>query len=202
MLRSARMPGRTASKSAYHHGDLGNAALTEALLVLAERGARGVTFAEVARRLGVTAAALYRHYADPEALLVAAATESFVLFERALRAVPAAPPYERLHGMTNAYLTFAQKHAARYELMFSTRFECRAPERLQQVGATSFGALVEALGACRPGLAPGELNDLAKQVWALCHGFATLADAERMALARRDAQALLWHATRLLVEKG
>jgi AcrR family transcriptional regulator len=194
------MSARPASKSAYHHGDLGNAALAEVLLVLAERGARGVTFAEVARRLGVTAAALYRHYADPEALLIAAATESFVLFDRSLRAVAAGAPYERLHGMTNAYLAFASKQPARYELMFNTRIDCRKPKALLDAGAGAFGALVEALAACRPQATPAHLNDLAKQVWALCHGFASLADAERMAVAKREAQTLLWQAVRLIVE--
>jgi AcrR family transcriptional regulator len=194
------MSARSASKSAYHHGDLGNAALAEVLLVLGERGARGVTFAEVARRLGVTAAALYRHYADPEALLIAAATESFVLFERSLRAVPAGAPYDRLHGMTNAYLVFSSRQPARYELMFNTRFECSKPKALVDAGAAAFGALVEALAACRPNATPAQLGDLAKQVWALCHGFASLADAERMALGKREAQALLWQAVRLIVE--
>lgn len=194
------MPGRTVSKSTYHHGDLGNAALREVLLVLAERGARGVTFAEVARRLGVSAAALYRHYADPEALLIAATTESFVSFERALRAVPTSTPYERLRGMTNAYLTFAQKHPARYELMFNTRLDCAKPKAMMDAGAAAFGVLVEALGGCRAEATPAELTDLAKQVWALCHGFASLADAERMAVGKREAQALLWQAVRLVVE--
>jgi AcrR family transcriptional regulator len=194
------MPGRSVGKSAYHHGDLGNAALAEVLVVLSERGARGVTFAEVARRLGVTAAALYRHYADPEALLVAAATESFVLFERTLRAVPASSPYERLRGMTNAYLTFAQKQPARYELMFNTRLDCEKPKAMIDAGAAAFGVLVEALGSCRPQSTAVELSDLAKQVWALCHGFASLADAERMVVGKREAQALLWQAARLVVE--
>jgi AcrR family transcriptional regulator len=194
------MVARTATKSAYHHGDLGNAALAEALRVLAERGARGVTFAEVARRLGVTAAALYRHYTDPQALLVAAASESFVLFERSLRANPAGSAYERLRGMTVAYLSFAQKYPARYELMFNTRFDCATPEGFEQAGASAFGTLVEALGACRSELDSAQLSHLGKQVWALCHGFATLADAQRMALAKREAQTLLWQAVRLVVE--
>ena len=131
---------------------------------------------------------------------MAAATDSFVVFEGSLRAVPAGAPYERLHGMTNAYLAFSGKQPARYELMFNTRLDCRKPKALVDAGAGAFGALVEALAACRPQATPAQLSDLGKQVWALCHGFASLADAERMAVGKREAQALLWQAVRAIVE--
>jgi AcrR family transcriptional regulator len=187
-------------KHGYHHGDLGSAALSEALVVMAERGARGVTFAEVARRLGVSAAALYRHYAHPQALLAAVAAESFVLFEGALRSVGASDPYERLRAMANAYLAFALKHPARYELMFGLRFEEEKPDALQKAGDASFGALLEALAACRPDASVVGVRALGKQVWALSHGFAALSGVHRMALGKRQAQSLLWAAIRLIVE--
>lgn len=189
-----------ALKRPYHHGDLGNAAVAEVLVVLAERGARGVTFAEVARRLSVTAAALYRHYAHPQALLAAAAVESFVLFERSLRAVRAESPYERLRGMVNAYLKFAVKNPARYELMFGMRFDTDRPEALDQAGMAAFSALVEALARCRPDATAQGLTGLAKQVWALCHGFAALCTTDRIDLVHREVQSLLWDAVRLVVE--
>ena len=190
----------SAAKRAYHHGDLGNAALAEVLVVLAERGARGVTFAEVARRLGVTAAALYRHYADPQALLAAAAVESFVLFGRSLRAVRANSPYERLHEMSKAYLAFALKNPARYELMFGMRLDAGKPEALEQAGEAAFGVLVEALAQCRPRATSRGLTRLAKQVWALCHGFAALGTIDLLGVTKRDAQSCLWEAVRLVVE--
>lgn len=199
MLAFARMR-RPSAKRAYHHGDLANAALAEVLVVLAERGARGVTFAEVARRLGVTSAALYRHYAHPHALLAAAAAESLVLFERSLRAVRANSPYERLRGMVKAYVTFALKNPARYELMFGMRFDADKPEALDEAGRAAFGVLVEALARCRPDAKPPGLTRLAKQVWALCHGFAALSTIDRMDVVKRDAQSLLWDAVRLVIE--
>lgn len=193
------MPGRPLKKHGYHHGDLGNAALAEVLVVLRERGPHGVTFAEVARRLGVTAAALYRHYADPPALLAAAAVESFGLFQSSLRATRARQPYERLRAMVNAYLDFALEHPARYELMFGMHFEQQHEARVD-AGEAAFGVLLETLATCRPEAKPSAIHALGKQVWAVCHGFATLACGDGRAVTPRQAQTLLWEAVRLIVE--
>jgi AcrR family transcriptional regulator len=194
------MRARVPKKQAYHHGDLGNAALAEVLVVLSERGARGVTFAEVARRLGVTAAALYRHYADPQALLAAAAVESFELFATVLRAAKASTPHERLLVMADAYLAFALKHPARYELMFGLRMEGGKPESLERAGSAAFSVLTDAISAYRPDATERVVNDIAEQVWAICHGFASLVGNGIMAADKREAQALLAEAIRLIVE--
>lgn len=62
-------------RQAYHHGNL-RAALTKAgLRAIAEDGPDGFTLRDVARRAGVTAPAVYRHFADKDALLAAIAAE-------------------------------------------------------------------------------------------------------------------------------
>ncbi|HAD46808.1 MAG TPA: TetR/AcrR family transcriptional regulator, partial [Alcanivorax sp.] len=57
----------TSSKSGpsdrYHHGDLRRALVDEALVLLAESGDGGFSLRELARRVGVTANASYRHFA-------------------------------------------------------------------------------------------------------------------------------------------
>jgi AcrR family transcriptional regulator len=190
---------RASAKHGYHHGDLSNAALVEVFALLSERGAKGVTFAEVARRSGVTAAALYRHYPQPEALLAAAATESFQLFERSLRKATGDSARERLRSMIEAYLAFSLKHAARYELMFS-QLGCEKPLELSEAGESSFKVLVDALLACRADAKLEWAFPLAKQVWALCHGFALLSHAGALGTSKREAQELLWAGVWRLVE--
>ncbi len=61
----------------YHHGDLRRALVEEALLLLAESGDGGFSLRELARRVGVTANASYRHFANKDALLQALASEGF-----------------------------------------------------------------------------------------------------------------------------
>lgn len=60
----------------YHHGNLRQSAVTEALGLVEDGGEAGLSLRGLARRLGVSSAALYRHFADREALLVAVAAEA------------------------------------------------------------------------------------------------------------------------------
>lgn len=60
---------------AYHHGRLRESAIEAALEQIEAQGEASLTLRGLARELGVTSAALYRHFADREALLDAVATE-------------------------------------------------------------------------------------------------------------------------------
>ena len=57
------------TRSTYHHGDLRRALLTEASGLARSGGPDAVILREVARRLGVSPAAMYRHFPDRDALL-------------------------------------------------------------------------------------------------------------------------------------
>ncbi len=63
--------------SAYHHGDLKAALRAEAERILVERGVAEVGLREVARALGVSHNAPYRHYPNREALLADIAAGGF-----------------------------------------------------------------------------------------------------------------------------
>ena len=58
----------------YHHGDLRAAAIEAGLTLLEEREADDLGLREVARAVGVSATALYRHFPDKAALLRALAS--------------------------------------------------------------------------------------------------------------------------------
>ncbi|MCM3925486.1 TetR/AcrR family transcriptional regulator, partial [Frankia sp. AiPs1] len=60
-------PGRTS----YHHGDLAAALVDGALDLIAEGGLAAFSVAAVARRVGVSSAAPYRHFPDRDSLLAA-----------------------------------------------------------------------------------------------------------------------------------
>ncbi|MFW5843314.1 MAG: TetR/AcrR family transcriptional regulator [Spirochaetota bacterium] len=69
-----RKTGTTPDKK-YHHGNLRQEAVAAALGLIESDGEAGLSLRGVARRLGVSSAALYRHFADREALLDAVAVE-------------------------------------------------------------------------------------------------------------------------------
>ncbi len=61
----------------YHHGNLKEALIEAARRFIAERGIGGFTLVDAARLVGVSPAALYRHFRGREALLEEVAERGF-----------------------------------------------------------------------------------------------------------------------------
>lgn len=165
----------------YHHGNLKEALVEAARRFIAERGIGGFTLVEAARLVGVTPAALYRHFRGREALLEELAGRGFnELASRLARALTSrGTPLERFTRMGEVYLTFAEEEPAYYAAIFETRGIHAAP---QAEGRPSpFDLLVEALQATFTdgfgGVAP---RFIALEVWALAHGLATLSAAGQL----------------------
>jgi AcrR family transcriptional regulator len=165
-------------RRSYHHGNLKEALVEAARRFIAERGIGGFTLVEAARLVGVTPAALYRHFRGREALLEELAGRGFnELAARLARALTSrGTPLERFTRMGETYLTFAEEEPAYYAAIFETRGIHAAPE--SEGRSSPFDLLVEALQATFAdgfgGVAP---RFIALEVWALAHGIATLSAA-------------------------
>lgn len=151
-----------------------------ALELIAEKGTAGATFAEAARRAGVSPAAPYRHFRDRDELLAAVAADGFERFTRALQAgwnegrPTPAEAYERLG---RAYLDFAREHPAEYIAMFESGLAAQAHPALDQASQRAFGVLREAadlLVAAMPASGRPPALMVALHTWALAHGVASL----------------------------
>lgn len=180
---------RRKPRGRYHHGDLRAALIAEALRTMQASGIEQLTLRAVGDRLGVSRTALYRHFADKQALLAAVAGEGFrMLREQLVRAgssTGAAP--SGFEAMGRAYVTFAVEHPESYRVMFGRFIEAcsKDPDLVREAQAT-FQTLVDALtGLQQAGLA--RRDDPVQQasfVWAVVHGVAMLAiDGQ---LAHRD----------------
>jgi AcrR family transcriptional regulator len=80
-----------------------------------------VTLRSVARRVGVAAPSIYRHFPDQPSIMLAVVQGTFAELEAALGAALAGAgtdPRQRLHALSNAYLDFAVEHPGRYRTMF------------------------------------------------------------------------------------
>src|SRR5207245_628973 len=81
----------------------------------------GVEFSlrEVARRAGVSAPAVYRHFENKDQLLRAVCAEGFQLFASYLMlALEAGGPKQRLVATTKQYLHFGLEHPRDYRVLF------------------------------------------------------------------------------------
>ena len=75
MARSAPPRARKKLVKPHHHGDLRRALLNEALRTIQTHGVAHLTLRTVGERLGVSRSALYRHFADKQALLATVGKE-------------------------------------------------------------------------------------------------------------------------------
>lgn len=118
--RKAAKPRR-----AYHHGDLRRALVEEALRLAEEGGPEMVTVREVARRVGVSSGAPFRHFPDRTTLLTAVAEEAMRRFRQeilgALEAASGKGPLDRLRAIGSAYLRWAVRHPTYFEVLSSRR---------------------------------------------------------------------------------
>jgi len=91
-----------------------------AIELIAQRGVRGFSLAEASRRLGVTVAAPYRHFADRDELLAAVAARAFGALTVVMAQAVAddAEPASQLAAMTGAYVRFAAQHRALFDAAF------------------------------------------------------------------------------------
>ena len=154
---------------------------------------------EVARRAGVSPAAVYHHFADKRALLVAVADEGFRGLHLALSDPEGHDPEDRLRRMSEAYVRFAVAHPAHYQVMFDPELGNAAePSTLEASAREAFEALVQAMAPVFEGR-EAELVRRAVLAWALAHGAVQLVvggltlqldatlDAEGIAVAVGDA---------------
>lgn len=174
--RTARAPRET-----YHHGHLPHAMLREAVRVIQRHGAGALTLRGVGARLGVSRTALYRHFANKDALLAAVAAEGFRMLRRELQDAWTSQGGGRLgfEAMGRAYVGFAIRHPSHYRVMFGGALrEANAALPPDPDGAgDAFGTLVDALVAQqRSGIVRNDDPvQLARYVWAVVHGVAMLA---------------------------
>ncbi len=162
----------------YHHGRLKEALIDAARELVAERGPSGFTLAEAAKRVGVTGAAPYRHFADRSALMNELALRGFALFDGEQRQAwgdgkpDAVTAFRR---MGRSYLTFARAEPGLYAAMFSAR-EVAQTGTVSPVADAAFETLLMAVVAvlAHYGVAAGGAADLASEIWAMSHGVAML----------------------------
>jgi AcrR family transcriptional regulator len=172
------MPPRLARKplNTYHHGDLRDALVQAALVEVEQAGPEAISIKALAKKLGVSQPAPYRHFADRKALLEAVTAAAFRQFSATLRESIARPSTRsKLSRLAQATLAFGLRRNGIYRLMFASRTMACAPKgsELHNAAMETFGLLVDALEAPAVGLIR---ERHAVQIWAALHGVVMLAE--------------------------
>jgi AcrR family transcriptional regulator len=161
----------------------GDDPLPAALAVLRRDGPAGLTMRNVAAEAGVTATALYRHYADKESLLRAVVRETYGVFRDAMGAeVPSGDSHIWLRLGFDRFLRFGLEHPNYYRLLFAESHGVgidRYPDDFVNGKSGGFRQLRDLVAAC---MTQGSLHgepatdapDVALTLYAHMHGLVML----------------------------
>jgi AcrR family transcriptional regulator len=179
MPRPRKIPDdESERRDTYHHGDLKRAPTDAALQLVQEKGPKGFTLREVARRAGVSAAAPYRHFADKSQLLAAAATQGFVQLHETLDATVKTTTNlsEQVLAMGRAYVRWAITHPDYYQVMFGSELDKTESPEVLAAGVRAFKDLLDTIVRCQESglLTEGDPRTIAGPIWSLLHGVSML----------------------------
>jgi AcrR family transcriptional regulator len=150
----------------YQHGNLPDALRAAAREILDEGGPEAVLLREVARRVGVTAAAAYRHFHGKEGLLASVATEGFRELASAME--EAAAETDSLTRARLAYVQFALQKRGLFRMMFG-------PILAQRAKYPELSAALSVVQRMVTGVdGPPEESATAIAAWGLVHGLSAL----------------------------
>lgn len=183
----------------YHHGNLRGALVDQAVATVRERGPQGLAVRELARRVGVSHNAAYRHFADRDALVDAVAELALAglgsAMERRLAAVDELDQpgraRTRLREIGAGYVDYAIAEPGLFRLLFTAYPE--VPDRGPGV-VDAYDVLNQALDDL---VGVGWLHERDRPsaeitCWAAVHGFATLCiEGPLRGIAEPDREAAL-----------
>jgi len=185
--------------------DLKEACVRAAHEVIKEEGIENLSLRDVARKLGVSHQAPYRHYASRDHLLAEVMRRCFEGFAQHLDARKHfEEPAADLASLGQRYLGYAASHPLEYRLMFGTPWPQPAEHPSIASGAGhAFDVLRDVLrrmhGAGASARAAVDLD--AMFIWSTMHGLASIQQADVMAqlqLAPKVRTATVAHAMKMI----
>jgi len=161
------------AKTSYHHGDLRAALIAEGLRLLAARDAEDLSLREVARGVGVSATAVYRHFPDKAALMAALAAQGLDMLSQVQHAAydAAGGGVAGFNATGAAYVRFALLHTALFRLIFANPATDKRVELADAPDNAMRFLMENAARLAPPGMEP---RIFALQSWSVAHGLAML----------------------------
>ncbi|MEO1459172.1 MAG: TetR/AcrR family transcriptional regulator [Pseudomonadota bacterium] len=163
--------------------DLRQACLAEAYGIVAESGPEKLSLREVARRLGVSHQAPYKHFPSRDHILAEIIARSFRDFAAFLNRRSATPSGEAdLCAMGRAYIDYAREKPLNYRLMFNTALPPAAEHPEMMADARhAFSILHERLRRAHAPLDAAGARRVkfdALYIWSTLHGLASILESD------------------------
>ncbi len=160
----------------YHHGDLRSALIETGLVWLATRQDDDISLRELARLVGVSATAVYRHFPDKQALIAALCERGEAKLATAQRAAAdaAGGGGSGFGASGEAYVRFALANPGLFRLMMSTRPATGWLTDVLDDQGRAMRGLRDDVAAVLPNSAESQQRLAAIHAWSLVHGMAML----------------------------
>ena len=168
-------------------------------------GLAGFSMRKLAKEVGVTAPALYRHYDGREAVLADVVREAHHAFASYIyHALEAPTPLERFKRAMEGYLDFALEHPRWYAIMFSgpERLGMESlPEDIEAMGCAVHQFWIDRVSECmRAGiLKEGDPLESSLTMWGHAHGMVQLYHQGHLGSDPAEFRKLLMESTRRLM---
>lgn len=165
----------------YHHGNLRQELLDTAEAQLAEATAEDLSLRALARAVGVSQTAPYRHFSDKNELLAALATRGYRKLLAELEAAGQSAgdsPAEQLHAFAHTYVHYAVDNRDIFKLMFGPALQpLEQYPALRQASRETYDLVRRIVrdGIARQVFRDEDVDYLANAGWSGIHGLATLA---------------------------
>ena len=159
--------------------DLREACVEEGLAIIESEGVEKLSMREVARRLGVSHQAPYKHFESRDHVLAEIIARAYDSFADHLEKRSRGPQVDNeMHQMGLAYFEYANKHPLQYRLMFNTPLPDPSQHKDMMKRADRCYSLlresISKLDYIKLARDPKQLNELdALFVWTVIHGLAS-----------------------------
>lgn len=166
------MSTSTGANRAYHHGDLRSALIEAGLKALETTDPNELSLRQLAREVGVSATAVYRHFPDKRALLGALADAGVAMLYADQKAASdsAGGGAAGFAATGRAYVRFAIAHPGLFRLIFTHAELAGGPE----LGDNPAGRLLRENAQALSGGDVEEARRIVIRSWAIAHGLAML----------------------------
>ncbi|MEM7336281.1 MAG: TetR/AcrR family transcriptional regulator [Chloroflexota bacterium] len=162
-------------KPAYHHGNLKQVLLEEALKFIETDGIKALSLRKVAKQAGVSPGAPYHHFKNKDELIAGLAVRSLEKLDATSEAAAQGQisPQEKLKAVGKAYILYAVENPEQFRLVFSSEqsgsFLSQPPNE-----APLFRVLYKVIEELEAIGLVSNVQVAAITAWGLVHGVATL----------------------------